>query len=60
MIKSLLAKAAARLKEPSTHASIMGFIAIAGLTIDAGLIQSAVLVLSGLFGVIAFVLPEGK
>jgi hypothetical protein len=60
MIKSLLAKLAARLKEPSTHAGLTALIAATGLTLDAGLVQSAVLALSGIFGVLAVLLPEGK
>ena len=60
MIKSLLAKAAARLKEPSTYAGLTALIAAAGFTIDAGLVQSAVMALSGLCGVLAVLLPEKK
>lgn len=60
MLKTLLAKAAARLKEPSTHAALMGLAGAAGFVVDAGLIQSALIGLSGLFGVLAVVLPEGK
>jgi len=60
MIKSLLAKAAARLKEPSTHAAITGLAAAAGLTIDAGMIQYGLMALTGLCGILAIVLPEGK
>ena len=60
MIKTLLAKAAARLKEPSTHAAITALVAAAGLTLDAGLVQNAILALSGVFGLLAIFLPEGK
>ena len=60
MIKSLLAKAAARLKEPSTYAAITALVMGAGLKIDAGLVQNIVIALSGLIGIVAFVLPEKK
>jgi len=60
MIKSLLAKLAARLKEPSTYAGIATLLAAIGFNIDAALLQNITLGLSGILGAVAFVLPEGK
>lgn len=60
MFKSLLSKIAARLKEPSTHAAITGLAAAAGLTIDAGMVQYGLMALTGLCGILAIALPEGK
>ena len=50
----------ARLREPSTYAGLAAVLAVAHLSTDPGLVHDITLIGTGLGGVIAFFLPEGK
>ena len=51
---------AARMKEPSTWATIFAALAAVGVTLDPGLSQQITLAGSGVAGLLGFFLPEGK
>lgn len=50
----------ARLKEPSTHASIAGLAMMAGMNIDAGPIHDGLTAAGVLFGIIGAFTSEGS
>lgn len=50
----------ARLREPSTYAGLAAVLAVFHLSTDPGLVHSLAMIGTGIGGVIAFVLPEGK
>ena len=49
-----------RLREPSTYAGIAALLGGFGLTLDAGIIQNVALAGTGLAGLAAAFMPEGK
>jgi len=50
----------ARLKEPSTHASVAALATMAGMNIEAGPIHDSLTVASVVFGMIGLFASEGK
>ena len=50
----------ARLKEPSTHASVAALATMAGMNIDAGPIHDGLTAASVVFGMIGLFASEGK
>lgn len=60
MIKTILAKIAARLKEPSTFASFATVAAIIGFKLDSALLQDVAIGLGFILSAVAAALPEGK
>jgi hypothetical protein len=49
-----------RFKEPSSYAGLAGILALVGVNIDAGMVQSVTFLLAGAAGVVAFFLPDEK
>ena len=49
---------AARFKEPSSWGGLAAFLAIVGVNLDSGVIESIVYVGAGAAGLIAFFLPD--
>jgi hypothetical protein len=49
-----------RFKEPSSWAGLSALVAMVGLNVNPGLLQSVTLIGAGLCGVLAFFIPEGK
>jgi len=49
-----------RFKEPSSYAGFAAIIALVGLNLDTGQIQSIVYLFSGIAGVVAMIMPEDK
>ena len=50
----------ARLKEPSTHASVAALATMAGLNIDAGPVHDGLTAAGVLFGVVGLFVSEGS
>lgn len=50
----------ARLREPSTYAGLSAVLAAVGLNLDPGVAHSLAMVGTGIGGLIAFFIPEGK
>lgn len=55
---SALRNIALRFKEPSSWAGLAGLVALLGISVDPGLMQSAAMVGAGLAGIAAILIPE--
>ena len=50
----------ARLSEPSTHASIAGLFALAGMSLDVGVVHDGLTAVGVVFGLLGFFVKEAK
>lgn len=56
----MLKTIAKRFSEPSSYAGLTAIFVAVGINVDPGIVQSAILVASGLCGLLAVFLPEGS
>ena len=56
----IISYAVARLKEPSSWASLMGLIGGVGIVMPAGVAQNIAVAGAALAGIVAYFLPENK
>jgi hypothetical protein len=57
--KAIVARLAARFKEPSSWAGLAGLFVLFGVHVDAGVTQDIIFIGSGIAGLVAFFAPEG-
>jgi hypothetical protein len=60
MLQHLVKVTAIRFSEPSSWAGIAATLGVFGLNTSSPSVQAAIMVASGISGLVAFFLPEGK